>query len=129
LTNAGTANDLLLGKELINEYGTKVVGTIPHDTYSFWAEPALSGAGNVFVAYAATQPRRIVGDGASLQAHIKKERLGDASPEDVVVGKTFTSTSGLMVAGTLVAQVYYTGDTEPADSFGNDGDLYFVRGE
>jgi hypothetical protein len=129
LTNAGTASDLLLGKELINEHGVKITGTIPHDTYAFWAQPALSSSGNVYVAYPATEQRRIVGDGATLQSHIKKEYFGDASPEEVLAGKTFTSASGLMVTGTLTAQTYYVGYTDPDDSFGNDGDLYFVRGE
>jgi hypothetical protein len=55
--------------------------------------------------------------------------FGNANPSDVIAGKSFTSSSGHKITGTLIAQAYYTGGTEPDDSFGNDGDLYFVRGE
>lgn len=51
-----------------------------------------------------------------------------ALAEDIIAGKT-AYVNGGKVTGALTVQAYYAGDGEPDDSFGNDGDLYFVRGE
>jgi hypothetical protein len=51
-----------------------------------------------------------------------------ATAEDIMSGKT-AYVNGGKVTGTLTVCTYYTGATEPSDTFGNDGDLYFVRGE
>lgn len=47
---------------------------------------------------------------------------------DILSGKT-AYVNGGKVTGTLTVCTYYTGTVEPSDTFGNDGDLYFVRGE
>lgn len=51
-----------------------------------------------------------------------------ATAEDIIAGKT-AYVNGGKVTGVLTVQAYYTGDIEPDDSFGNDGDLYLIRGE
>ena len=51
-----------------------------------------------------------------------------AVAEDIISGKTAYVGSG-KVTGTLVVNSYYIGNVEPDNSFGNDGDLYLVRGE
>ena len=51
-----------------------------------------------------------------------------ATSADIISGKT-AYVSGGKVTGTLTVQTYYTGSAEPTASFGNDGDLYLVRGE
>ena len=51
-----------------------------------------------------------------------------AASEDIMSGKT-AYVNGEKITGTLNVQNYYIGDTEPNDAFGDDGDLYFVRGE
>jgi hypothetical protein len=51
-----------------------------------------------------------------------------ATAENIMSGKT-AYVDGVKVTGTLTVQAYYSGDIEPDSSFGNNGDLYFVRGE
>ena len=50
----------------------------------------------------------------------------DATAADIAKDKT-AYVNGEKVTGSMVVQTYYVGDTEPNDSFGNDGDLYLVR--
>ena len=62
------------------------------------------------------------------------DNLGTARPEDVIEGKTFTSSNGIKITGTRTLinedelKSYYVGNTTPDNSMGNDGDLYLVRG-
>lgn len=51
-----------------------------------------------------------------------------ATAADILSGKT-AYVNGGKVTGALTVCTYYTGTVEPSDTFGNDGDLYFVRGE
>lgn len=49
-----------------------------------------------------------------------------ATAADIANGKT-AYVNGEKLTGSLVVQAYYISDTEPSDSFGNDGDLCLVR--
>ena len=51
-----------------------------------------------------------------------------ATTTDILDGKT-AYVNGEKITGTVVVYSYYSGTAEPSDSFGNDGDLYLVRGE
>ena len=48
-----------------------------------------------------------------------------AGEADVVAGKVFVDASGAEKTGTLVVQTYYYGASNPTDSLGVNGDLYF----
>ena len=60
----------------------------------------------------------------SFYTYVPGDNFGNATADNVIAGNTFTSAAGLNVTGTLVVHKYYTGDTAPSNSFGNDGDLY-----
>lgn len=51
-----------------------------------------------------------------------------AVASDILSGKT-AYVNGYKTTGTLVVNSYYVGAETPNNSFGNDGDLYLVRGE
>ena len=68
--------------------------------------------------------KRILIDSSTFTSPVSGDKFGNATADNVIAGNTFTSTAGLKVTGTLVVHKYYTGDTAPSNSFGNDGDLY-----
>lgn len=112
-----TASDMAEG---VTAYvnGEKITGTLKE--YS-------SGAGCVSSKYSISAQNnnqdiytmiwvpegRIYRTNAQISSYIPSSEFGDASPSDVIAGKTFTSTSGLKVVGTatsLGGGSSYTGD-------------------
>lgn len=50
------------------------------------------------------------------------------SADKMLSGETAHDKTGETITGTLVAQRYYVGTTEPDTSFGEDGDVYLKVG-
>lgn len=48
------------------------------------------------------------------------------SADHMVYGTTAHDKAGNAITGTIVLQEFRTGTSEPSDSVGNNGDLYFV---
>ena len=126
-----TASDMAEG---VTAYvnGEKVTGTLPHSTQniSISSDPSASGSNVQIKAYASTGTKRIIGDGAALNALVPLSKFGDATAEDVVSGKTFTSTAGLKVTGSHVCSGGL--DTSDATATANDianGETAYVNGE
>ena len=108
LDNPGTADDLCWGKELIDGDGNKVTGTfelIPVDFAETLFVPAptvmerdVNGTKKIYL-------RSILAGRLGWEAKVpmqmeaNADNFGDAKPEDVIEGVTFTSAEGLGVSG------------------------------
>jgi hypothetical protein len=104
LTTPGTAEDMAKGKQLIDENGNVVTGTVKdnrvwYGTYS--AEPEIYTSGGYEFVMLKLKPSEttMVRDTVELCTRVSK--FGDATSSDVLVGKTFTSAAGLKVVGTM----------------------------
>ena len=113
LSNPGTASDMASGKELIDQDGNVVTGTLYEYTEN---TTEVSGHENLEVL------EKDLDDNGELVPHLQLRgqvtgtgvlrknawvkvatpltNLGDATAEDVAAGKTFTSAAGLTVTGT-----------------------------
>ena len=106
--------------------GKKVTGNIPVTTSMTIDKSYVTIAwDNGDIEITGRNPsKRILIDSATFTSPVSGDKFGNATADNVIAGNTFTSTAGLKVTGTLVVHKYYTGDTAPSNSFGNDGDLY-----
>lgn len=113
LSNPGTASDMALGKELIDQNGNKVIGTLKNDSqlrltggsaYGYIGE----GAGVLLEASADVD--RIIRAGDKVGVIATHNQFGDATAADVVKGKTFTSIDGWLVRGELEVQSFTVTD-------------------
>ena len=106
--------------------GKKVTGNIPVTTSMTIDKSYVTIAwDNGDIKITGRNPsKRILIDSSTFTSPVSGDKFGNATANNVIAGNTFTSTAGLKVTGTLVVHKYYTGDTAPSNSFGNDGDLY-----
>lgn len=111
LKDPGTAEDLVWGKEMIDGDGNVVTGKFDLLSPGF-AENSFLYAQNVGVREADDGSKRIyfkrtidsrIGYEAEspIQMEVIARLFGDAKPEDVIDGATFTSKEGLAVPGTI----------------------------
>lgn len=120
------ANDVLEGKTFTSAAGYKVTGNIINterepdaEGLSFWKQEGT-------VPYVCCYP---VAGGDERYYRIQRgikvlaSKLGDATASDVLSGKTFTSTSGIKVAGTIPS---IGAQTSPV-SIGNSSNNIYVR--
>ena len=120
-----TADDMVSG---ITAYvnGEKITGTIPYEDRAFKKAPAVEG-NLIYFSYNSSYEKRVIGDGKQLRISSDLSNFGDASTEDVVSGKTFTSSAGLKVAGTL--EVLDTSDATATSSDISNGKTAYVNGK
>ena len=116
LTNPGSATDLALGKQLIGADGKVVEGIVPVATHEenvrvgawdIW-DSDVSGIDEPYVydhpgcvqTLGRTAEDVLIKQGTGIYLYVPKETYGDANPEDVAQGKTFTSVAGVRREGT-----------------------------
>ena len=120
-----TANDIENGKTAYVK-GQKITGNLPLATGVTMDKSYATVAwnnGDIQIT-GENASKYILSSSATVTIPVSGDKFGNATADNVIAGNTFTSTAGLKVAGTLVVHKYYTGDTAPSNSFGNDGDLY-----
>lgn len=135
LTAEGAASDLRSGKQLIDGDGNIITGTAAaiQGNASYTVPPvyvtAAAGAVKLIeMSKTFTEPAFIGATGdTEIRLRSETSNFGDATAEDVVAGKTFTSAAGLKVTGT-----YTPLDTSDADAAASDilaGKTAYVNGE
>lgn len=101
LTNPGTAADLASGKQLIDQNGEIVTGTVlvrtGYTPQTDW-NPVSTLPGYALCATELDQDTLLrVG---TMGVNVPLSKFGDATATDVATGKTFTSEAGVKVTGT-----------------------------
>ena len=95
-----TATDLVEGKTAYVN-GEKITGSVPYEAAAVVVADPPSVSNKYFsIQYKTTALKRVIGGGKSFSLETPLTNLGDATAEDVVAGKTFTSTAGIKVTGT-----------------------------
>lgn len=131
LSDPGTAEDLAAGKQLIDADGNVVEGNLyVADTLYFDEEPPTverSPNGSLSIYTEPTSVRYILEAGGHIVTYVPVSILGNAKPEDVAQGVTFTSENGLRIEGTALlpggGSVYPEGAFAPVTQF-TDGKQY-----
>lgn len=114
-----TADQLLNGAIAYGVNGERITGTLSY------SPSASGGNGTIYTATETTASGDYINStctvksskahlsGSTISMKTSMSEFGDATAADVAAGKTFTSSNGLQVAGTIST---YTGMNHPADS-------------
>lgn len=134
LTNPAAASDMATGKQLIDQEGEIVTGTLPvteaSAAFKMQANTPSESGLNVAITMKNTSGDRIIRNNCSVTTDIPLSSFGTATAEDVKSGVTFTSADGLKVSGSgnfseiiqydfvgnnsSLAAIPYSGDTAPS---------------
>lgn len=101
-----SASDLAEGVTAHSADGELITGTLPKTTGIIYNADSVefkdwsSSPDTIRLKKAITEDRIFKTGGSGLSIDAKASEFGDATPEDVAKGKTFTSASGLKVTGT-----------------------------
>lgn len=105
--------------------GEKIKGTVEELVYGITppsftlAELLESGGGKGISAIYSFPDDYLMRSGAEVSLNIKPDKLGDATPDDVVEGKTFTSSSGRLITGTAKISKIATGTITLEKNYSN----------
>ena len=106
LENLGdaTAEDVAAGKTFTSSSGLKIDGSLeegkPVNSQTELVDIIIADAQYIQVQCTSEAKDKIVRAGTQYNIALKADRFGDATAEDVMNGKTFTSAEGLLVTGT-----------------------------
>lgn len=122
LTNPGTAADLASGKQLIDQNGEIVTGTVlvrtGYTPQTDW-NPVSTLPGYALCATELDQDTLLrVG---TMGVNVPLSKFGDATAADVAAGKTFTSEAGVKVTGTAAPASYLKGFSATITGNGGNG--------
>lgn len=100
-----TAADVVSGKTFTSKNGVKVTGTMPMNPVYTGTNCNLAMINNDLNMWIQdkTGSNQAIAANGYIDLYCSGDKLGDARPEDVIAGKTFTSSYGLKVAGTASA--------------------------
>ena len=136
-----TPTDMAKGVTAHDKSGTEIVGTVEvghpttksSDVYAEFDETPLPG-GSIYKTLSLTGKSTddvLMRKGTNYTVALESSNLGNATAADVAKGKTFTSTAGLSVTGTMETQGGGT-DTSDATATASDiaqGKTAYVNGE
>lgn len=112
LTNPGTAADMAQGKQLIDQNGEIVTGTLRESTagsgYTVIDTTPTLNSTNLQLDYT-FEMDRIMRKDSILNMMCPISNFGNATAADVAAGKTFTSEAGVKVSGTGQLSQFFTG--------------------
>ena len=120
-----TANNIENGKTAYVK-GEKITGNLPVAdilTIDKSTAKVVWDNGNLKIT-GTSASKCILHSFATINIPVSGDKFGNVTADNVIAGNTFTSSAGLKVTGTMIVQKYYTGNTAPSNSLGNDGDLY-----
>lgn len=107
LTNPATSADMAEGKQLIDAGGNVVTGSLPVRSGEFSKDcEGVEPYGTLLSPYCVLDSDVLMKKDTKVYVDLVSYEFGNAKPEDVAKGKTFTSESGFKVEGTAAGGGY-----------------------